>query len=284
MGTHEVAVVRSRVHPALAGLVAGAVGMSEHATSPVLRRQPAGTLVPLVVSWGDPLEVVSLSTGAGADTYGSFVAGLMPGHASTRFDRSQQCLQMYLTPLGVQRILGVPGSEVASRVVGLADVAPGLTHLPDRLASAGSWHERFTLAYDALLHLAARGREPDDVVAWAWHEIALSGGQVRVGDLVRRSGWSHRHLTSRFAEQVGLTPKAVAGIVRFERAYGDLGRRPLAEVAARHGYADQSHLSREVLRLAGATPAALAAAPAPTAYSALGVEPHGPPAGDAAPD
>ena len=270
MAPHTVDLTRGATHPALAGLVAGVVGISESAPGEVVRRQPAGTLLPLVLSWGRPLDIVSLSAGQGAGTYRSFVAGFMPGHVTTRFEEGQECVQVYLTPLGVQRILGVPGHELARRVVSIDEVVPGLGDgLADRLGSAPSWRERFGLVADALLELASHGREHDDVVAWMWGQVEASGGRVRVSDLVDRSGWSHRHVTTRFSEQIGITPKAAVGVVRFVNACADLGRLPLAEVATRHGYADQSHLTREVVRYAGEPPAALLAAQRPTPYSAL---------------
>ena len=270
MASHTIDVTRGATHPALAGLVAGVVGMSESAPGEVVRRQPAGSLLPLVLSWGGPLDVLSLSAGQGVGTYRSFVAGFMPGHVTTRFEEGQDCVQVYLTPLGVQRILGVPGSELAGRVVSLDDVVPGLGDgLADRLGSAPSWRERFAVVTDALLERASHGREPDDVVAWMWGQVEASGGTVRVRDLVDRSGWSHRHVTTRFSEQIGITPKAAVGVVRFVNACTDLGRLPLAEVATRHGYADQSHLTREVVRYAGEPPRALIAARRPTAYTAL---------------
>lgn len=77
-------------------------------------------------------------------------------------------------------------------------------------------------------------------------------------------------MATRFRDQVGLSPKAAAGVVRFERAAADLGRRPRAEVAVAHGYADQSHLTREVVRYAGEPPRVLEAARRPTAYTASG--------------
>ena len=43
-------------------------------------------------------------------------------------------------------------------------------------------------------------------------------------------------------------------MARFQLARGLLGRRPLAEVAARCGYSDQAHLSREWLALSGCSP------------------------------
>ena len=72
-----------------------------------------------------------------------------------------------------------------------------------------------------------------------WGQVEASGGRVRVSDLVDRSGWSHRHVTTRFSEQIGITPKAAVGVVRFVNACADLGRLPMAEVATRHGYADR---------------------------------------------
>jgi AraC-like DNA-binding protein len=103
-----------------------------------------------------------------------------------------------------------------------------------------------------------------------WRQIDASGGQARIGELVEQTGWSHRHVATVFGAEVGLTPKQAAGVVRFERAAADLGRLPLAHIAARHGYADQSHLTRAVARYAGETPSELAAARRPTPSTALG--------------
>lgn len=267
-------LVRHRSHPRLAGLVAGIVGLSEHADTRVERRQPAGSLLPVVVSFGDPLEILSLSDGEGRGRYSSFVAGFMPGHATTRFTGTQRCVQVYLTPLGAYRLLRIPGQELARRVVSLEDVAPFLGGpLPERLAATPSWAERIGAVEQALLSALDAGLEPDPVVAWMWNQLLVSGGRARIDDLVAQTGWSHRHVTARFRGQVGLSPKAAAGVVRFERAMADIGRRPLADLAEEHGYADQSHFSREVVRYSGEPPRAVLATRRPTAYTALGTGP-----------
>ncbi|WP_054564306.1 helix-turn-helix domain-containing protein [Frankia sp. R43] len=268
-------LVRRPAHPALAGLVAGIVGYQQRADRPVERRQPAGSLLPLVLSFGDPLEVVALSDGEGVGRHGSFVAGFMRGHATTRFENSQRCVQVYLTPLGAYRLLGLPGRDLAGRVLPLGDASPTLAgSLPERLAVAGSWDERLALAEDALLRLAVVEREPEPFVTWMWERIQASEGQARIGQLIESTGWSGRHAAARFREQVGLTPKAAAAVVRFEHAAADLRRFPLAQVAARHGYADQSHLTREVVRYAGEPPRVLVAQRRPTAHTALGRPPQ----------
>jgi AraC-like DNA-binding protein len=63
-------------------------------------------------------------------------------------------------------------------------------------------------------------------------------------------------------------------VIRCARARRDLGRLAPAEVAARHGFADQSHLHRDVVRFAGETPAELAEARRPTARTAIGADPR----------
>ncbi len=275
-------IVRLPTHPGLRGLVAGVVGFREQSAAPLERRQPAGTLLPLVLSFGDPFEIVDVASGEGVGTYGSFLSGFMPGPVSTRSGRSHACVQVYLTPLGVSRLLGVPGREVAGRVVAAEGLIPQLgPSSSERLAGAGTWRQRFDLVQSALLALA--GPPADPLVSWLWDRITESGGQVRIRDLVAETGWSHRYVTTCFQRAVGLTPKAAAGVVRFERAAADistssihrLGTLTIAEVAARHGYADQSHLTRNVVRYAGEPPAALAISQRPTAHTALGTTPEG---------
>jgi AraC-like DNA-binding protein len=228
-----------------------------------------------VLSFGGPLNIESVSDGTGAGrSYRSFVAGFSTGHASTWFEGGQDCVQVYLTPLGIGQVLGVPGKEVARRVVAVEDVVPRLgDSLADRLASAATWSERFTLVDAALLQQVAGNFGPVSWVAWMWRQIQAKGGQARISDLVARTGWSHRHVATVFQEQIGLTPKEAAGVIRFERAAAYLGRLPLSEIAVRHGYADQSHFTRAVRRYAGETPRELAAAPRPTPMTALGRDP-----------
>lgn len=256
---------RSAPDPRLRGLVASHCGFREWARWPVQRRQPASTLIPVIMSFGSRLDVIECVSGKGAGrSYGSFVAGFQPGYAITRFTGTQFGVQVDLTPLGAYRILGIPGSALAHGTNELQNVAPELAgSLPDRLASLDTWSERFVVIDELLLAMAGRGRDPDPLVHWLWNRLHASGGRARISDLVKQSGWSHRHVTSRFREQVGVTPKAAAGVIRFERAAAALvAGVPPADAATRYGYADQSHLTREFVRMAGTTPRAYTASPA----------------------
>ncbi len=220
-----VTLVRRRPAPPLAGMVAGLVGLSERSLEPVTRRQPAGTLIPLVISFGSQLTIDQLSDGEGANrSYGSFVAGLSPGHATTSHPGDQDCVQVYLTPLGVRRVLGVPGSELARRVVAIDDVARELGEdLAARIAGAATWPDRLRLVEAALTARLGSTPGPPDWVQGMWHELATSGGRAPIGGLVARTGWSHRYVATRFREEVGLTPKEAAGVLQVRAGRGQAG-------------------------------------------------------------
>jgi AraC-like DNA-binding protein len=66
----------------------------------------------------------------------------------------------------------------------------------------------------------------------------------------------------RFAAAVGYGPKTFQRVLRLQRVLAQAGRLPragasLAALAAEAGYADQAHMSRELLALTGRSPAAL---------------------------
>jgi AraC-like DNA-binding protein len=74
--------------------------------------------------------------------------------------------------------------------------------------------------------------------------------------LAEELGWSRKRLAARFREEIGLTPKAVARVLRFERAVqlaerGDIGWGRLAREC---GYYDQAHLIHEFRAISGCTP------------------------------
>ena len=150
-----------------------------------------------------------------------------------------------------------------------ADAVLGVacTELRARAVAAAGWPERFAILDEILLRLMTHVRPGPGVapeVGWAWRELLASGGTLRITDLAAGTGWSGRHLTSRFRTEIGLTPKAAARVIRFDRARHLLTRQAataaadggyrLADLAVACGYFDQAHLAREFRSLAGCPP------------------------------
>ncbi|WP_278255830.1 AraC family transcriptional regulator [Nocardioides convexus] len=125
--------------------------------------------------------------------------------------------------------------------------------LPERLHAVPSWAGRVALVDRTLAALAAHAGDPAPRAEVA-HALSLLTTGTRVEAAAAEVGYSRRRLGSLVRAECGVTPKAYQRIARLEAARRVLGRRPLAEVALRCGYADQAHLTREWSALAGCTP------------------------------
>lgn len=116
---------------------------------------------------------------------------------------------------------------------------------------------------DAVIRARTADTEPVDAgVAWSLSRITESYGAATISDLAAELGWSHRRLIARYRDSVGLPPKLVARIVRFERLAALVTSEPAVDwagVALECGYFDQAHLAREVREFADITPTELRA-------------------------
>jgi AraC-like DNA-binding protein len=243
--------------PRLAGYINALSCYGERWPGPVSRRQVATSGAVVFVTWGAPLEV---SLGGSSSSFRAFVAGVQDRPARSGHAGTQEGVGVHLSALGVSALLRVPGAELANRCVALDEVlGRGAETLVERLSGARRPSRRLALVETILAGGLGAGPRLSPEVIWAWRTLRAKPS-APVGDLAAEIGWSRTRLASRFAEQVGISPKRFARVVRFEKARRFLaqGSPSLAEVAARAGYYDQAHLCRDVGVLAGCTPAELA--------------------------
>ncbi|RWH81964.1 MAG: AraC family transcriptional regulator [Mesorhizobium sp.] len=222
----------------------------------------ASLTVPLVISFAEPFAIGLGKEPGGNDRFASFAAGLYAGPVVIESFGGACCVQINFTPLGARRFFGLPMSELTDRMVGLDDVlGPEGIALRERLGNARDWSARFAIAETFVAARLTEARETPAEIAWAYDRIIVSGGRIRVASLADRLGWSRKHLSGKFSNAIGVGPKTLSRIVRFNRALG-LSRQDKsdwADIAADCGYADQAHLVREFRDLAGETPTTLAA-------------------------
>ncbi|MGK5740288.1 helix-turn-helix domain-containing protein [Micromonospora sp. URMC 103] len=188
---------------------------------------------------------------------GGWVTGPRGGHVVHELADWRHGVAIGLTPAGVSALLGVPAPELVDATVSPeALLGRRAAELADRLGSAPDWPARFALL-DGLLPTWLRpDRAPDDVVTRAWWRLQQPGWTV--GEVAAGLGISRRGLELGFRRRVGMPPKTVARVARFQRAVHRLGRPGAALARATDcGYADQPHFSREVRAMAGVTPGEL---------------------------
>jgi AraC-like DNA-binding protein len=234
-------------------------GYDERTPGPRSHREFPEPWIVVIIEFGPTLRVALGGDERNAARHpGGFVAGLGDRFAITEHEGCQRGVQVDLTPTGARRVFGIPMSELSGRIVALRDVLPTESFaLSERLSAARDWAMRLDLVEGFLVRRVLGARLDSACVDWAVAQIEARGGILDVGSLARDLGYSHKHLISLFREQVGIPPKLLARLVRFERvrrtAHSD-ARIGWAELALRHGYCDQSHLAREVKQLTGLTP------------------------------
>lgn len=238
-------------------------GYTERSARPLTRREVPSGDVTLILS---PETRLGLG---GGQTEGSFVAALHDRAALVRHEGYQHGLEVRLTPFGARALFGLPMHELTNRVVSIDDVLGRHGgELVERLWDLPGWEPRFALLDQAIAARAREAAPPQGGVLWAWRHLRSSEGRTSVGALAAELGWSHRRLIARFREQVGLPPKTVGRLLRFERVAAALRELPeprFAEVALDCGYYDQAHLNRDFREFAGTTPSEYVAARLPPA-------------------
>ena len=243
----------------LSGLVSRMTGYQENGWRLNEAVEMASLIVPLVISFGAPFSIALGRRPAAGDDHASFAAGLYAGHVVMNSAGECACVQIDFTPLGAYRFFGLPMHELSGRMVSLDDLADGeIAELRRRVEDARDWDVRLDLAETFVLDRLRRGPEPSRGVVSAYRELAFCHGNVRIETIAARLDWSRKHLARRFQDEIGLPPKSLARMMRFNRAL-DLANRMAAPdwagLAAECGYADQAHLTREFGEFAGSTPA-----------------------------
>jgi AraC-like DNA-binding protein len=225
-------------------------GFRESVATPLRRREGPGADIVVLLSFGEPWWI-------DGERAVSFAAGLHERQVTTEHEGRSFAIQLNIAPPLAHVLLGLPLHTLANRVVALEDVL-GEHDVAERVHDAGDWPARFRALDELLLRrLADARKQPDSGVLWAWRRIVESHGNVAVGALATELGWSRKRMAARFREQVGMTPKAYARVVRFElaRTLATRSDRPdWARLAVQCGYYDQSHLINEFRAITGRTP------------------------------
>lgn len=147
-------------------------------------------------------------------------------------------------------LLGVPAVELRDRRVSLDALLPRAAR--DAVARLESGAPALAVL------LAASGATPSDDPALRAVVTGAAAG-ASAADTADALGWTTRTLHRRCRTAFGYGQATLRRVLRFRAAHELLLRGvPIADAAARTGYADQPHLSRDVRALTGMAPAQLA--------------------------
>ena len=213
--------------------------------------QPPVTLVSLIVTFEGPVEV------GGRAVPDAWIGGLGGECEAVRVGSVHESIDVKLTAAGFYGLLHRSPGELVGVYAEPGEVfGNDGRYLEERLHCARTWTDRYAELDRLLLARACDAIEPHPMVVEALAHLERTSGTIPIDALASRVGYSRRHLTAVFAQQIGLSPKTVARLLRFSAVCERMRLTPArwADIAAESGYCDQSHLNRDFRQFAGTTP------------------------------
>jgi len=203
---------------------------------------------PIIEYYGGATESAGAVSVVGAHSY---------SRASLRFRGRVQSFGVFLQPLGLWQLFGIPNSEMVNKAYQGTDLlgaeAGWLWHV---IAEAKSFSARVEIVEAFLLKRAANAFALTPSMAAAAH-IFRSCGRTRIAAIADRSGLSRRQFERKFLAELGMLPKHFARVTRFQMALDAKVASPdrsWLSIAHGIGYHDQMHMIREFQSLGLGSP------------------------------
>jgi Transcriptional regulator containing an amidase domain and an AraC-type DNA-binding HTH domain len=188
-----------------------------------------------------------------------FLVGQMSGPILISPNGAVELVGIRFHPGGTSPFLRVPMNELTDQIAELGSLSSELEReLLLVSQDLSSLQERTSAIEAVLLARLLRGSFHSSALKLAVG-IVESAGQVSVDQLATAAGISSRQLERRFLRDIGIGPKLLGRILRFQQVFRAVERvdSAWASIAVECGYYDQAHLIRDFTQFAGQTPAVL---------------------------
>jgi AraC-like DNA-binding protein len=228
-------------------------------------------VVQLIFNLGAPYSVHAVnathanegSPSAHSAHYDSFAKGSLSGERmepwSVEQQRSCHCLGVRFRPGGAYPFFQIPLGQFQEKTIDIELLwgASELDLLREQLYEAGEPQRQFAVLAQALMRRAGANLYNNSTVEIALQMI-LNYDDPCIRDIANRIGISHKHLLRQFDKYVGINPKALVRLQRFQRTLKTLANpanaSSLTEVAYECSYYDQAHFVHEFEALATMKP------------------------------
>ena len=189
----------------------------------------------------------------------NFLVGQMTGPIVISPTGRVELMGIRFHPGGTLPFMRVPLHEITDQVVEVGSLSSKLERDLMRVtASASSLPEKIRAVETLLTDYLINNKHDSWLITLAGR-IVESRGLVSVDQLANDAGVSSRQLERRFLREVGVGPKLLGRIIRFQQVFRAVEHcnAAWAEIAIECGYYDQAHLIRDFNQFAEQTPAVL---------------------------
>lgn len=163
-----------------------------------------------------------------------------------------------LTPKGLYHLFKLNMYEITNRIVSFEELfGPPGARLQNKVGDAEDPKEKIALLQTALTHLLEQNEKEYTLLDHTLDMLAQTHGVMRVQELAAHFGYTKRYLDRLFQEHVGVSPKSLASILRFQKVYQGWMQHQSPTFFRDQWptyYYDQSHFIKEFKRFTGFAP------------------------------
>ena len=157
-------------------------------------------------------------------------------------------------PKGAYRFFQISLDDIKNQIHPLSDILGTVAkQLEVQISNVGSVDEKVDLLQQFLLRQLMVTAE-DLIFEYCVEKIITSKGKITVRELEKKTGYTSRWLNIKFADKLGISPKNLSTIIRFNQYYNALANNnemDFMQNAFYYHYYDQSHFLKEFKRFTG---------------------------------
>jgi AraC-like DNA-binding protein len=180
-----------------------------------------------------------------------------PSIVEAENDAPAGTIGLEFSPKGAYRFFHLKQAEIRNQIHPLVDVL-GKTakELEERISSTPDIEEKIRILQQYLLQLFLK-QDNDPIFDFCIQKLKQSQGRITIKELEKQTGYSSRWLNMKFIEKVGISPKNLSSIIRFQQYFQTIVNNSEMAFFQKEFYNyfyDQSHFIKEFRRFTGITP------------------------------
>jgi AraC-like DNA-binding protein len=213
----------------------------------------------LIVPYENSLESIANNRSQVSHEQGLYFVGNMDTSTVIRSSgRRTGFIGIEFSPCGAFPFFGIPMQETFN---GLFDSETLFgkwgREVRDGLREQPTVARKVDFIQNELLRLLLGSSRCNDLVAFCVKSLKLTNGRLPIQELERKTGFTRQHINAQFRRHVGLSPKTLAGILRFQKFYRKWAQGISFDVLKNElydEYYDQAHFAKEFKRMTGYPP------------------------------
>ena len=158
------------------------------------------------------------------------------------------------SPRGAYRFFHISLNDIKNQIHPLTDIIGTVAkQLEEQISNIESVDGKVALLQQFLLKQYMQQAE-DSIFEYCVAQITSSKGKITIKELEKKTGYSSRWLNMKFTDKLGISPKNLSTIIRFNQYYNALANNNEMDFMQNEFYEhyyDQSHFMKEFKRFTG---------------------------------